>query len=168
MPVKDMMRLILLTTSPAPRGPDAWPHRFDEVVCGDLDAIAQRYAVVLPAPQSGPMPVFDADNRIALLCHEFESLRRIIDQAPACDIVFQPSALALLDQHRLKRSTLIAARALAAGEVLVSADLSSEIGGRGASAELMEILLDRRVLYDVEAGGPIDFGNVEEDEVERR
>jgi hypothetical protein len=66
------------------------------------------------------------------------------------------------------RATLAAGHALSAGQWLTVEDLVEQIGGRGVVAGLKDTVIGRRLLYDRNAGAPIDFGMIGESKEEPR
>ena len=60
------------------------------------------------------------------------------------------------------RATLVAARDLAAGDVLSADMLETRLSGRGISPLQSEHILGKPLAYDVAAGAPITFGVVGE------
>ncbi len=67
-----------------------------------------------------------------------------------------------LDQDETGRATLVAARDLAAGEVLSDGMLETRLSGRGVSPLQSKHVLGKRLAYDVAAGAPITYGSLGE------
>jgi hypothetical protein len=119
-----------------------------------------RYDVVVPADHLREAPrIGDAVNA-AFLCTELDALDHALTLDLPGDILFRPSAVAWLDRYRQLRPTLIAARFLDAGHVIVAEDLAEEVGGMGVSSDLKPTVIGRAVLYDLAKGVAIDFGMI--------
>ena len=151
-----------------PLGADAWPHDFDGVTDSPLETVIVDYDVVIPADQLRQALRLGRGVKLAYLCTRFEALGQLTPLAGAADILFQPSLLACLDRYRTARATLVAGRALSAGQRLTAEDLAEQIGGRGIVASLKATVIDRRLLYDLSAGAAIDFGMIGESTEEPR
>jgi hypothetical protein len=151
-----------------PLGADAWPHDFDGVTDSPLETVIVDYDVVIPADQLRQAPRLGREVKLAYLCTRFEALDPLTQLAGAADILFQPSLLACLDRYRTARATLVAGRALSAGQRLTAEDLAEQIGGRGIAAGLEATVIGRRLLYDLSTGAAIDFGMIGESKEEPR
>jgi hypothetical protein len=135
-----------------------WHVRFDEVCMVPLPVLARRYQAVVPTDFANCAPLVTEGSQIALLCTDLSGFERITKWAPPADILFMPSAVARLDMAAAGRLTLTAARPLARGAVIARADLATEHGGLGLGVDWIDRVVDRRVMYDLARGAPIDFG----------
>jgi len=139
-----------------------WPLDFDRAVDSPLEDVLAEFDVVIPADDLRVAPRLSGKARVALHCVRFEALEHLISIAGDLDIIFSPSLLTRLDRHRSLRPTLLAARAMDAGHRIVAADLATETGGAGMSAELKDTVIGRVLLYDLPSGSAIDFGMIGE------
>lgn len=135
-----------------------WRARFAEVSLASLAEVAARYLAVLPADHLNRAPMMAAEGRVALLCTELTGFERATQLSLSADILFMPSAVARLDIAVAGRQTLKMAVALARGAEIGPGDLAVEQGGPGLGAETMDRVIGRRVMYDLPAGTPVDFG----------
>jgi hypothetical protein len=125
------------------------------------DILARYAAVVSVTERIDAWPRVSAAARVALLVREFDVIQHLLSQDIECDIVFHPSALALLDFTRRSRLTVVATRDLAAGVILKDDDLGIERGGRGIGAERKSVMVGTKLVYALAAGDPVDFGMIE-------
>lgn len=156
------MRCVLIVRSPDLADEilalPGWRTRFAEISAAPLAELASRYLAVLPADHLSRAPLVAAGGQVALLCTELVGFERAVQLAPPADILFMPSAVARLDMAAVGRLTLKAAVALIRGAVIARADLAMEPGGPGLGVGLIDRVIGRRVMYDLPAGAPIDFG----------
>jgi hypothetical protein len=144
-------------------GNDAfWPLEFDAIVDSALEDVLAEFDVVIPADDLRVAPRLSGKARVALHCVRLEALEHLVSIGGDLDIIFSPSLLTCLDRYRSMRSTLLAARAMDAGHRIVAADLATETGGAGMSAELKDTVIGRVLLYDLPSGSAIDFGMIGE------
>ena len=139
-----------------------WPLEFDQTVESPVEEVLAGFDVVIPADDLRVPPRLNGKARVALHCVRLEALRRLAIVAGDFDIVFNPSLLTRLDRHRALRPPLLAARAMDAGHRIEVADLATESGGAGMSAELKDTVIGRVLLYDLPSGSAIDFGMIGE------
>jgi hypothetical protein len=137
-----------------------WPISFDRVVDGPIDGHFAKFDVVIPSDELRAPPRLGGGARVALLCTHLEALKHLASFGRNVEILFQPTLLARLDRYRSVRSTLVAARALDAGYRITAADLETETGGAGVSADLKATVIGRPLLYDLASGSAIDFGMI--------
>lgn len=137
--------------------------RFDAVIEKELAAAVVDYDMVIPADHLREQPLGGDSLNLAFLCREVDAYLRVVSMKPPGDIILYPSAVAVLDMLRQGRLTLIAARELSAGHILMADDLDEEIGGPGVGLNLSSTLIGRRVLYPLIPGQAIDFGYISED-----
>lgn len=161
------MTLILVRDLATARFPEEdddafWPLELDRSVDEPVEDVLAGYDVVIPADDLRVPPRMKGGSRVALHCVRLEAVRHLASTAGDFDIVFSPSLLARLDRHRVLRSTLLAARAMDAGHRIEAADLATEPGGSGMSADLEDTVTGRVLLYDLPAGSAIDFGMIGE------
>jgi hypothetical protein len=156
------MRCILVVADQAAAdgilGLPGWRQRFAEVALTPLAEVARRYLAVLPVDHLSRPPLVTAATRVALLCTELAAFEQVVHFALPADILFMPSAVARLDLMAARRATLKAASGLTRGAIIATADLATETGGHGIGADFMDRVIGRRVMYDLPAGAPIDFG----------
>jgi len=160
------MGVILLTRPGEAMTFDRWPFEISQSREASPQDVVGDYDLILPI--DGPIvpPIGGRDGlRLAFLCTGVAALHSVLAADLPGDILFYPSRLALLDLERAARRTLVAARPLGAGEVLAAEHLADEDGGVGLDVTLKSAVMGRRVLYDLAAAAPIDFGMIEEDQV---
>lgn len=141
-----------------------WRERWTEVLDpAEADAAAEGLALVR-LDTGGTVPRA-AGPKLALEIGELDQLEAL-SEAPDgggwAAVYFRPSRLAVLDAERRRRVTLVAARALRAGETLTDADMVESRAGEGVDAGLRSRLVGRGLAYDLAAGQPVTFGMLDE------
>lgn len=136
-----------------------WQQFFDSVTADHPALDSSQYdAIVYGDGLAKGIVIHNSGTRIALVCTTPESL--LAHHATDCDLFFIPSALATLEARHSGRDTLVLAQDVSKDSCLVASMLRSVTGGTGLGKSYSNFVVGKRILYDLKAGTPVDFGIV--------
>ena len=158
------MRVLLVTAEPGPFETlveNGLASPFAETLTAGPGDLLEAYDVTIDADGLDRAPRVARDRRLALVCTDLDTVLRLAPLDSDAEIIFMPSTLARIEAERRCRKTLIAARTLPAGALLMLEDIATELGGTGIAEHLATEVVGRPLLYPLKAGQPVDFGTVE-------
>jgi hypothetical protein len=134
---------------------------FDDVRASALETVLQDYDVVIPSDHMRQFTLVQRpDVRVALHCTDLDSLIYWRERGVEMDVIFAPSALALLEAEERTRNTLVLTKDRLQGELITQDCIATARGGVGLGEEYRELVTGMRALYPLKAGTGIDFGLV--------
>ena len=138
-----------------------WQKCWDDVQQISGAAFLEGKSHVVSIAPGDSLPVINNSSLILFLTEQSQLKQALVDQTRWMQIVFEPSRLALLDELRQRRPTLIAVRTLQAGTRLGDEDLGFTEGGTGIGFGLKKHVVNHTLLYDLPGGSDITFGHVD-------